>query len=299
MRLATISGRAALVVGSGAIDVEVASDGRFCSDAQQIYQDWSAFVTWAEGALEAAAVHAKPFVRSDLGPPSPRPRQVFAIGLNYQSHVAESGLVSPGSGAFPSTFTKFPTCLTGPDTVLFLPNETVDWEVELVVVIGREADTVSAADAWSYVAGVTVGQDYSQRDMQRAGPIPQFSMSKSFAGFGPTGPWLVTPDELDDPDDLALECSINGETVQQVRTSHLINPVPDLIEQLSAVTVLLPGDIIFTGTPSGVGVGRTPERYLVDGDVVVSTIEGIGSLHQTCTTDPQPKVSSPISIPAS
>lgn len=284
MRLATISGRAALLRGDGALDVEETSEGRFSADVQEVYENWTDFVAWAQDALVAAAGRERPFDRSALGPPSTRPRQVFAIGLNYHAHVAEAGLVLPETAAFPSTFTKFPTCLTGPDSVLVLPNETVDWEVELVVVIGEEAAAVSAQDAWGHVAGLTVGQDYSQREMQRAGPAPQFSMSKSFAGFGPIGPWLVTVDEFDDPDDLALECSVNGEVVQQARTSQLITPVPSLIEQLSAVTVLLPGDIIFTGTPSGVGVARTPERYLANGDEVVSTIEGIGSLRQRCTT---------------
>jgi 2-keto-4-pentenoate hydratase/2-oxohepta-3-ene-1,7-dioic acid hydratase in catechol pathway len=158
----------------------------------------------------------------------------------------------------------------------------VDWEVELVVVVGRTAHHVGIDDAWSYVAGLTVGQDYSEREVQQSGPLPQFSMGKSFPQFGPTGPWLVTVDEFDNRDDLELECTINGETVQKARTSAMITPVPQLIQQLSAVCPLFPGDLIFTGTPSGVGMARTPPRYLKPGDVVVSRIENIGEIRQHC-----------------
>ena len=149
----------------------------------------------------------------------PSPRQVFAIGLNYAAHAAEAGLENP---TFPPTFTKFPTCLTGPDATVELPSEFVDWEVELVVVIGRLAYEVAAGDGWRHVAGLTVGQDLSERIVQTRPPAPQFSLGKSFPGFGPIGPWVVTPDELDDPDDLALGCTVNGEEVQKSRTSDLI-----------------------------------------------------------------------------
>ena len=177
----------------------------------------------------------------------------------------------------PATFTKFPTCLTGPDAAVTLPPGMVDWEVELVVVIGTRAKRVDPARAWDHVAGVTVGQDLSERGLQfEAGN--QFSLGKSFPGFGPTGPWLVTPDELEDPDDLALGCAVDGETVQSSRTSDLIFPVPQLITELSAVLELLPGDLIFTGTPAGVGLGRTPPRFLQVGQTLESWIEGIGTI---------------------
>jgi 2-keto-4-pentenoate hydratase/2-oxohepta-3-ene-1,7-dioic acid hydratase in catechol pathway len=137
--------------------------------------------------------------------PSPRPRQVFAIGLNYRAHAAEARVEMPELPQIPPTFTKFVTSITGPVTELTLPSDRVDSEVELVVVIGARAEKASDSDARAHVAGVTVGQDYSERDVQRAGPVPQFSLGKSFPGFGPTGPWLVTADELPDPDDLELE----------------------------------------------------------------------------------------------
>lgn len=153
------------------------------------------------------------------------------------------------------------------------------------MVIGARAEKVPAEQAWDVIAGLTVGQDYSERTLQLTGPPPQFSLGKSFAGFSPQSPWLVSLDELDDPADLAISCTINGETVQNSRTSKLIFSIAVLIEKLSAVTVLQPGDVIFTGTPAGVGGARTPRWFLKDGDVVETHIEGIGTLRQTtCTT---------------
>jgi 2-keto-4-pentenoate hydratase/2-oxohepta-3-ene-1,7-dioic acid hydratase in catechol pathway len=131
------------------------------------------------------------------------------------------------------------------------------------------------------VAGLCVGQDISERITQMQSSAPQFGLGKSFPGFAPMGPWLVTPEEFVNPDDLELGCSINGEEVQKGRTGDLIFSVPSLISKLSAVLPLLPGDVIFTGTPAGVGLGRTPQRFLADGEELVSHIEGIGELHQT------------------
>jgi 2-keto-4-pentenoate hydratase/2-oxohepta-3-ene-1,7-dioic acid hydratase in catechol pathway len=130
------------------------------------------------------------------------------------------------------------------------------------------------------VAGLTVGQDISERILQTEGPAPQFSMGKSFPGFAPMGPWVVTVDEFDNPDDLELGCAIDGEPMQHSRTSNLIFPVPQLIEGLSATLALLPGDVIFTGTPAGVGIGRNPQRWLQPGEELVSYITGIGELRQ-------------------
>ena len=151
-----------------------------------------------------------------------------------------------------------------------------------MVVIGREATEISEAQAWGHVAGLAVGQDYSEREKQTAGPVPQFALGKSHPGFGPFGPFLVTVDEVDDPDDLDIECVVNGETVQKDRTSSMIFPVPALIERLSSVVMLYPGDVGFTGTPSGVGMTRTPPLFLKPGDEVVSRIEGLGELRQVC-----------------
>jgi 2-keto-4-pentenoate hydratase/2-oxohepta-3-ene-1,7-dioic acid hydratase in catechol pathway len=286
MKLANLDGRATLLrLAAGAIDVAKASDGRFGPDIQSIYDEWPAFREFAAGlesdadsgtAAEAVAREAAlgPIAEERLGCPVPHPRQVFAIGLNYRSHAEESGMDIP---SIPATFTKFPTCLTGPYDEVPLSGPTVDWEVELVAVVGRRAVRVDEADGWSYIAGLAVGQDVSDRVVQFAAGS-QFSLGKSFPGYGPIGPWLVTPDELDDPDDLALGCAIDGETLQEARTSDLIFNVPRLVAELSAVVTLLPGDVIFTGTPAGIGATRQPPRFLQPGETVESWVAGIGTI---------------------
>jgi 2,4-diketo-3-deoxy-L-fuconate hydrolase len=270
MKLANQDGRLVLVVDDGIVDVADASAGRFSPDPQSVYERWDELQAW-----HAPSTPTGPLDRAALLAPVPRPRQVFAIGLNYSGHAAEAGLEIP---QFPSTFTKFPTCLTGPDATVVLPTEFVDWEVELVLVVGRYAYEVPEGEGWAHIAGVMVGQDLSERIVQTRPPAPQFSLGKSFLGFGPTGPWVVTPDELADPDDLAIGCTVNGEEVQKSRTSDLVFGTDALIHLLSSVTPLLPGDLIFTGTPAGVGGTRTPPRFLRPGDELVSTIEGIGTI---------------------
>jgi 2-keto-4-pentenoate hydratase/2-oxohepta-3-ene-1,7-dioic acid hydratase in catechol pathway len=284
MRIATVAGRLQLWTSSGWIDVEQAS-GRFAADPHEVYPRWDQFRAWASNfeTGPAPSFDESVEVPGTFEAPSPRPRQVFAIGLNYRDHAAEAGLGAPDS---PPTFTKFPSCITGPVTTLALPSANVDWEVELVAVIGRRTERVSAEAAWDHVAGLTVGQDYSERVVQTAGPAPQFSLGKSFPGFGPMGPCLVTTDEFRDPDDLEIECMLNGESVQKARTSAMVFPVPELLARLSAVCPLLPGDVIFTGTPAGVGMSRKPQCFLVPGDNVISRIEGIGALHQACVAAP-------------
>lgn len=274
MRTTTRSGRMCLVTGENVIDVERASAGRFPADPLTVFERWPEFVEWAQGTADGPAAPA-----GQVSGPSPAPRQVFAIGLNYRDHAEESGLGLPET---PATFTKFVTSITGPRTQLRLPSEFVDWEAELVVVIGRRTERVAAEDAWRQVAGLTVGQDFSERIVQSAGPVPQFSLGKSFPGFAPTGPVLVTADEFADPDDLGIECLVNGESVQKSRTSSMVFGVGELIARLSAVCPLLPGDLIFTGTPAGVGAARTPRRFLRPGDEVVTRVEGIGELRQSC-----------------
>lgn len=279
MRVATVDGRVAVRTSRGFIDIERASEGRFGSGSLDLYERWEEFLAWATATDLSGATPSS----SAAGPPSPTPRQVFAIGLNYADHAAESGLATSST---PPTFTKFPTCITGPEGDLVLPGSTVDWEAELVVVMARRAHCINATEAWSYVAGLTVGQDYSERTVQLTGASPQYSLGKSFPGFGPTGPELVTIDELDNPDDLSIECTINGEVVQSARTSQMICGVPELVAHLSSICTLLPGDLIFTGTPAGVGAGRDPKRFLVPGDVVETTIGGLGTLRQRCVAQP-------------
>ncbi|QKJ20889.1 fumarylacetoacetate hydrolase family protein [Microbacterium hominis] len=272
MRIANLAGRAVIVVDDRAVDIAAASDGRHGPDPQSLFDDWDGFRAWAASADTPPGV---PFGTSDLAAPAPRPRQVFAIGLNYAEHAAEAGYPPD---EMPVTFTKFPTSIVGPDHVVELPEGNVDWEVELVVVIGREGFRIAREDAWSHVAGLTIGQDLSERVMQLQGTLPQFSLGKSFPGFGPTGPWIVTPDEFDARDDLAISCTLSGERMQSSRTSMMLYDVPELLARLSAVATLLPGDLIFSGTPSGIGNRRTPPRFIGPDDVLVSEIEGIGSL---------------------
>ena len=276
MRTANQSGRLVLIQGATAIDVSIASGGRFSPDPQAVYEVWDEFSAWAQGL---GIVGGAPFDATALGAPVPRPRQVFGIGLNYRAHAVEAKLGIPEA---PPTFTKFPSCIAGPHDEIRLPSAFVDWEVEVAVVIGRRAHDVRAAEAWAHVAGVTVGQDISERQVQMRPPVPQFSLGKSYTGFGPTGPVLVTPDEFDDPDDLELGCLLNGEQVQHGRTSDLIFPVPALIEFLSSILTLYPGDVIFTGTPAGVGIGHTPARYLAPGDELVSFVTGVGAMRNVC-----------------
>ncbi|MGW2771423.1 fumarylacetoacetate hydrolase family protein [Streptomyces olivaceoviridis] len=275
MRIANLSGRLTLLKGGRAVDVHDASDGRFSSDPQAVYERWDEFRTWAD----AGTVPGLPYDPADLGAPAPAPRQLFAIGLNYREHVDEAGFTAPEG--MPPVFTKFASSITGPLTDVVLPEGGhTDWEVELVVVIGRTARRVPEAEAWDHVAGLTVGQDLSERVLQMSGPAPQFGLAKSFPGFSPMGPCLVTPDEFDDPDDLELRCRVNDEEVQHGSTRNLIFPVPALVSKLSQVLELLPGDVVYTGTPSGVGLGRHPQRWLTPGDELVSSIEGIGELRQ-------------------
>lgn len=257
-----------------AVDVEKASGGEFAADPQSVYERWDDFVRWASSS---DLPPGDAFDMADLKSPVPAPRQVLAIGLNYRAHAAESGFAAPETE--PPVFTKFNSCIVGPYAEVTLPDGgQTDWEVELVAVIGRRAYGVAEQDALSYVAGYTVGQDISERRLQMAATPPQFSLAKSLPGFGPIGPWLVTLDELPDPNDLALRCAIDGEEMQSGRTSELIYSVPQLVAKLSASIPLLPGDILFTGTPSGVGLGRKPQRWLQPGEVLTSSIDGIGEL---------------------
>jgi 2-keto-4-pentenoate hydratase/2-oxohepta-3-ene-1,7-dioic acid hydratase in catechol pathway len=274
MKLANCNGRATIVIDDTVADVATASEGRFGPDLMAVYDRWREFVDFARGVTTGDA----PLVETDLQNPVPAPRQVFAIGLNYRSHAEESGMAVSD---VPATFTKFPASLAGPHDDIEIVGDSVDWEVELVAVIGTRAERVAEADAWDHVAGLTVGQDISDRHLQFAAGM-QFSLGKSRRGFGPMGPWVVTPDELADRDDLALGCSVDGTIVQDARTSDLIFSVPRLIAELSAVLPLLPGDVIFTGTPAGVGVSRQPATFLQAGQTLESWIEGIGTIRNRC-----------------
>ncbi|GAB88510.1 fumarylacetoacetate hydrolase family protein [Gordonia rhizosphera] len=276
MKIANQNNRAVLLSGDRVVDIEQASDGHFPSDIAALFGAWPEFTKWAQAATLAPTGDLRPDL---LMAPSPKPLQGFGIGVNYAKHVAEAGWPVP---QYPLVFPKFPTSVTGPGTTIALSGPRVDWEVEAVIVIGREAHNVLAGDAWDHIAGVTIGQDFSDRDVQqRPESHPQFGLGKSFPGYSAIGPILVTPDEFEDRDDIALGTLLNGEQVQNSSTGDLIFPVSALIEYISGIVTLTPGDLIFTGTPSGVGTAWDPPRFLREGDVIESWITGIGQMRHT------------------
>jgi 2-keto-4-pentenoate hydratase/2-oxohepta-3-ene-1,7-dioic acid hydratase in catechol pathway len=275
MRFGTVEDRLVLVRDGRSLDVASASGGALPSDPVAALERWDDLVAWAATADWSTSNIVTP---EQFGAPVPRPRQVFAIGLNYAPHAAEAGFTPPDR---PMVFTKFASCITGPVTTVELPAGNVDWEIEVVAIVGRGGFRISRADAWASLAGITLGQDLSERLLQLAPPSPQFSLGKSHRGFGPTGPVAVTLDEIGDPHALAFESRIGDEVLQADTTASLIFGIDELVEYISAITPLLPGDLIFTGTPGGVGNRRTPQRFLQPGETLVSTLDGVGELRQT------------------
>jgi 2,4-diketo-3-deoxy-L-fuconate hydrolase len=271
-----VSGRSSLHFEGRVVDVERRSHGTFSSDPMDALSRWELFYTWAE-AIRPDSTDPE-LVAGLLGPCVPRPQQVFAIGLNYRDHAREAGLPEPSR---PMVFTKFPSCLSGARSPVPLTGDSVDWEIELVVVMGHRARAVAEADALEYVAGFCVGQDVSDRRMQFSDTPPQFSLGKSAEGFGPIGPWVVSRHGIDWAN-LELLCDVNGQRMQHGHTRDLVFGVPALIADLSRFCTLLPGDLIFTGTPAGVGSVRKPRLYLKPGDLVRSEITGLGVLENRC-----------------
>ncbi len=284
IRFVNLGGRASVELSGVVADVERRSNGRFSSDPMAVVGQWDAFVGWASGLKRGDGDAA--LDESALGPPVTRPAKVYGIGMNYREHAKEAGLEIPTA---PVVFTKFPNCLAGPRADVRLSSTYVDWEVELVVVVGRRGRGIPAARAFEHVAGYSVGQDISDRKAQFADKPPQFSMGKSYDTYGPIGPALVSLDAVSSPNDLALTCDVNGERMQDARTSDMIFSVAELVAFLSKRCTLEPGDLIFTGTPSGVGSTRNPRRYLKPGEEIVSTIEGIGTLVNRCVPDATPE----------
>ena len=215
-----------------------------------------------------------------LGPPLIRPSKIVCVGLNYAKHAAESGMDVPEE---PVLFFKATSAIVGPNDPITIPkgSEKTDWEVELAVVIGKKASYVSKADALNHVAGYVLHNDVSERafQLERSG---QWVKGKSCDTFAPIGPFIATPDEIGDPNNLNLWLTLNGEEMQNSSTSDFIFNIQHVVSYISQYMTLLPGDIISTGTPFGVGLGLTPPRYLQDGDVVELGIEGLGVSKQTC-----------------
>jgi len=275
MKLANLDGRPVIIRDDRCLDIHDASKGAIEASIA-VLSDLSLhdeLRNLADSAEESAWVEFEP---SRLGRVS-RPYKAIGVALNYRAHAEESDLAIPDE---PSVFAKFASSVVGPyDAIVVAPEfDKVDYEAEVVVVMGRTGKDIAEADAWSYVAGVTAGQDISDRKEQWRKPINQFTLPKSYDTFSPVGPVLVTLDEFEDPDDIEVVGQIDDLEVQRGRTSDLIFSVPQLIAWLSRRTTFEPGDLIFTGTPAGCGVRRTPRLYLRDGMVVRTSVSGVGTM---------------------
>jgi len=274
-RLGNVEGRAVLVVGEEYFDVEKASSGVLPSDPMLALEHAPALAELArnlDGNKPTGAI-----ADVSLDAPVPRPRNSFAVGLNYRNHAEEAGLPIP---PVPMVFTKYPSCITGPTANIEMRSNYVDFEGELVAVIGKLAKNVAVEDAWDHVVGLCIGQDISDRPAQFTSTPPQFNLGKSFDTYGPIGPLLVSLDEIDSASTLMLTTEVNGEVRQNDSAKDLIFDVPFLVAYLSQILTLHPGDVIFTGTPGGVGV--VEGRFLKDGDVIKTSIEGLGVMENRC-----------------
>lgn len=281
MRFVNADGRAALLVDGRVYDLAELSGGQIPGSPMEVISDYwdDALVVHETGAFDGGV----PVDDVHLGPPVPAPHSVYAIGMNYRKHAHEAGLeVRP----IPAVFTKFPSSLTGAYDTIVLPNGegTTDWEAELAFVVGRRGRSLPAREALDSLRGFTIAQDISERFVQMAASH-QFSLGKSFDTFCPMGPAIVTLDELPNPLDLRIRCLVNDELVQDETTADMIVDVPHLVELLSSVMTLSPGDVCLTGTPSGVGFGRTPPVYLRPGDVIETSIEVLGTMRNPCVAE--------------
>ena len=276
---ANVDGRSALVRENSFFDLEVISDGAVSADPMEA-------LTTPE-ALHGLSANLEAFAASGnvddvvLGAPVPRPTNSFGIGLNYQTHVDEADMNTPD---VPMVFAKLPSCITGPTSDVQMRSGECDYEGELVVVIGLGGKDINEDQGWGHVVGLTVGQDFSDRGAQFMNTPAQFTLGKSMDSFGPTGPVLVSTDSFSDPADLELRTWVNGELRQHDRTSSLIFSIPELIAFVSRYVTLSTGDLIFTGTPEGVGFRNGV--FLTNGDVVRTSIEGIGTLENRCIRTP-------------
>jgi 2-keto-4-pentenoate hydratase/2-oxohepta-3-ene-1,7-dioic acid hydratase in catechol pathway len=233
----------------------------------------------AEIAMIDPASLPKVLGKPELAPPVASPSKVICIGLNYSDHAAEVGLAPPSE---PIIFMKAPTAYNAPNgDVIQPPHSTkLDWEAELCVYIGRRASYVSEDEAMDCVAGYATGNDVSEREFQQERPGGQWTKGKSPDTFAPIGPWLVTKDEIPNPENLKIWLKVNGEMMQNGSTSKLIFGVRKIVSFVSEYMTLLPGDVIMTGTPPGVGAGKKPQRWLKPGDVMEVGIEGLGTQTQ-------------------
>jgi len=275
--------RAGVLADDSVLDLEKASDGRLPATTtelisdEKILSDAQRLQQFAREDADLREAFASPLDEIHLLPPVERPRKIVCLGLNYRDHAEESGHEAPDE---PVIFAKLTSSVIGPSDQIILPavSTKVDYEVELALVIGKKGKNVPAARAMEYIAGYTVLNDVSARDYQHEKPGGQWLLGKSFDTFCPIGPWLVTQDEIEDPHNLELKCEVNDEVLQSSDTSRMLFRIPQIIEYISKVFTLEPGDVVATGTPAGVGMGRTPPKYLRSADVVACTVQGIGTL---------------------
>jgi 2-keto-4-pentenoate hydratase/2-oxohepta-3-ene-1,7-dioic acid hydratase in catechol pathway len=280
MRLATIQTakgpRAAVWQGGHYIDVQ-ATDESLPTSVRGMLEGGPDLLKLVATVAHRPAAVRLPEAEARLLPPIPDPPKILCIGLNYRDHAAETGAPIPRD---PVLFSKFTTALIGPEEKIVLPpvSHKVDYEAELVLVIGRRGKNIAKEHARGYLAGFMVGHDVSARDWQLEKDGKQWLAGKTFDTFAPTGPWLVTSDDVPDPHSLGIRLRLNGQTMQDSNTKQMIFHAEDLIAYISQVVTLLPGDLIFTGTPPGVGIARKPQVWLKDGDVVEVEIDGLGVL---------------------
>jgi 2-keto-4-pentenoate hydratase/2-oxohepta-3-ene-1,7-dioic acid hydratase in catechol pathway len=274
--------RACGVVQGQYVDVN-AADPEMPSTVRELLELGPEWQRRAWGALAKGAVRHDPAHVKVLAP-VPDPQKVICIGLNYRDHAAESGVPVPTE---PVLFSKFPSSLIGHGAPIVLPkvSQEVDYEAELVVVIGRKGRHIPRERAREYVGGYAVGHDVSARDWQLNKPNKQWLAGKSFDTFAPVGPQLVTPDDVPDPQNLGIRLRLNGRTMQDSSTSQLVFGVDELIAYISQICTLEPGDLIFTGTPPGVGMARKPPVWLKPGDIVEVEIDKLGMLKNTVVGD--------------
>ena len=278
MRIANLAGRATIVTDDGLIDIATASNGAFSASVDKCVGQLDTLRTWFQSAQPGVTSETKPeelFGDSRLGPVVTSPQQIFAVGLNYRHHANEMNMTLPSE---PMVFTKFVSSLCGPNDELPVRGDTTDFEAELVIVIGTKARDLSEEEALGAVAGYCVGQDFSERTLQRRGATPQYSLAKSYRNFTPVGPWLTTSDEVGDPNNLNVSCSVNDVQYQNSTTGDMIFRVAEIVSYLSTIVELRPGDLVFTGSPHGVGQGQSPPVFLKPGDRVVTAIERLGQI---------------------
>jgi 2-keto-4-pentenoate hydratase/2-oxohepta-3-ene-1,7-dioic acid hydratase in catechol pathway len=280
MRLATIQTdlgpRTAVLHGDVYIDLH-ATDPALPAGMRDLLEEGSSALRAVEQAMRREKAAEYPAAQAKLLPPVPDPRKIVCLGLNYADHAKEGGVAVPKD---PVLFSKYATALIGINDPIVLPrvSSEVDYEAELVIVVGKRGRHLTPEQAVQHIAGYTVGHDVSARDWQLKKDGKQWMVGKTFDTFAPTGPWLVTADEIPDPHSLDIRLRLNGQTMQESNTRQMIFRVGQILAYLSTVFTIEPGDLVFTGTPSGVGFARKPPVFLKPGDVVEVEIEKLGLL---------------------